>query len=76
MNIKSIIKKYIPTIEFINYGYYANIHNYCQIARINEDKNILKIIIHPLKHLAQLIIIKHIHLIIIYLVIIAVILFS
>lgn len=42
MNIKDIIKKYIPTMEFINYGYYANIHNYYQIARINEDKKYTK----------------------------------
>ena len=42
MNITDIIKDYIPTKEFINYGYYMNIKQYFQIARINDDKKYIK----------------------------------
>jgi hypothetical protein len=45
MNIKDIIKDYIPTKEFINYGYYMNIKQYFQIARINDDKKYIKMMI-------------------------------
>ena len=42
MDIKDIIKKYIPTKEFINYGYYMNIQKYYQIAKINDNVNYTK----------------------------------